>query len=143
MLTRNPPNFESVYNDKQDRIAVKYNKDLEFNPDISAWVSSWKNKFETTFGGSEIAEPVKFLIEQLECLPSKYEEFMPLFVDGLQVKNPILFQRRIQGLVSYYKGADERLLPKRLEEDNTLVKMPMSEEQFARYLEVRWEEIQR
>lgn len=143
MLTRNPPNFESVYSDKQERIAVKYNKELEFNPDISEWVSSWKNKFETTFGGSEIADPVKFVVEQLECLPSKYEEFMPLFVDGLQVKNPILFQRRIQGLVSYYKGADERLLPKRLDEESTLAKIPMSDEQFARYLEVRWEEIQR
>jgi len=143
LLTRNPPNFESVYNDKGDRIAVKYNKELNFNSDMSAWVGSWKNKFETTFGGSEIAEPVKFIVEKLECLPSKYEEFTALFVDGLQVKNPILFQRRIQGLVSYYKGADERLLPKRLEEDKTLVKVPMSEEQFFRYLDSRWEEIKR
>jgi hypothetical protein len=143
MLTRNPPYFESVYNDKGDRIAVKYSKDLGFNPDIGGWVGSWKTKFETTFGGSEIADPTKFAIENLECLPSKYEEFMPMFVDGLSVKNPLLFQRRIQGLVSYYKGADERLLPARLEEDKTLVKVPFSEEQYLRYLEVRWEEIQR
>jgi hypothetical protein len=143
MLTRNPPYFESVYNDKGDRIAVKYSKDLGFNPDIGGWVGSWKTKFETTFGGSELADPTKFAIENLECLPSKYEEFMPMFVDGLSVKNPLMFQRRIQGLVSYYKGADERLLPARLEEDKTLVKVPFSEEQYLRYLEVRWEEIQR
>ena len=27
MLTRNPPNFISVYNEKNERIAVKYNKE--------------------------------------------------------------------------------------------------------------------
>jgi len=66
-----------------------------------------------------------------------------MFIDGLSVKNSMLFMRRIQGLVSYFKGADERLIPKRLEEDSTLVKVPMSDEQFLRYLEVRWVEVQR
>lgn len=143
MLTRNPPHFETIYNEKADRIAVKFNNDLPFEPNLVEWTKTWKTKFETTFGGSEIADPEKMVVEQLECLPTKYEEFMNTFVDGLNVKNPILFQRRIQGLVSYYKGADERLLPKRLDEENTLVKVPMSNEQFLRYLETRWEEIQR
>lgn len=143
MLTRNPPHFESVYNEKGDRIAVKYNKDLPFEPYMPTWVGTWKVKFETTFGGTELAEPEKMVVEQLECLPTKFEEFMNTFVDGLNVKNPILFQRRIQGLVSYYKGADERLLPARLDEDKTLVKIPMSDAQYLRYLETRWEEIQR
>jgi hypothetical protein len=35
------------------------------------------------------------------------------------------------------------LLPKRIDEENTLVKVPMSEQQFLRYLELRWVEIQR
>ena len=143
MLTRNPPQFESVYNEKGERIAVKHNKDLAFEPDMKLWVTSWKVKFETTFGGSEIPEPEKMTVEPLECLPTKFEEFMNTFVDGLNVKNPILFQRRIQGLVSYYKGADERLLPSRVDEDKTLVKIPMSDAQYLRYLETRWEEIQR
>lgn len=141
MLTRNPPYFESVYNEKGDRIAVKYNKDLPFEPDMTKWVGTWKNKFELAFGGHEVPDPEKMIVEKLECLPTKFEEFTAMFVDGLTVKNPILFQRRIQGIVSYYKGADERLLPSRLEEDNTVVKIPMSNEQFLKYLETRWEEI--
>jgi hypothetical protein len=68
---------------------------------------------------------------------------MGMFVDGLSIKNSSLFMRRIQGLVSYFKGADERLLPKRLEEDSTLVKVPFSQEQFLGYLETRWIEVQR
>lgn len=143
MLTRNPPNFESVYNEKGERIAVKYNKDFEQDPDIRNWVSTWKSKFETQFSGIEFSEPDRYHVEELECLPSNFEDFMNTFVDGLSIKNPMMFSRRIQGLVSYFKGADERLLPKRLEEENTVVKVPMSNEQFVRYLELRWVEVQR
>lgn len=143
MLTRNPPQFESVYTDAGERNAVKFNKDMAFERDITKWVATWKNKFETTFGGNEIGDPESFVVEQLECLPSKFEDFMALFVDGLTVKNPVLFQRRIQGLVSYYRGADERVLPKRLDEENTLVKVAFSEEQFLAYTEARFIEIQR
>jgi len=143
MLTRNPPQFESMYTDAGERNAVKFNKEMSYERDITKWVATWKHKFETTFGGNVIADPEMFVVEELECLPSKFEEFMAMFVDGLTVKNPVLLQRRIQGLVSYYKGADERVLPKRLDEDNTLVKVPFSDEQFLRYTEARFIEIQR
>jgi hypothetical protein len=142
ILTRNPPYFETQYNEKGDRIGVKYNKSLPYNPDMRAWVSSWKLKYEMAFGGNELALAEMYTLEDLECLPSKYEEFAALFVDGLTVKNPLMFQRRIQGVISYYRGADERLLPKRLDEETTLQKIPMSNEQYLRYLELRWEEIQ-
>ena len=143
MLTRNPPHFESVYNEKNERIAVKYNKDYEQEPNIKTWVTDWKSGFETEFAGIELGKEDKYAIEELECLPTKFEDFMNTFVDGLSIKNALLFQKRIQGLVSYFKGADERLLPKRIDEENTLVKIPMSEQQFLRYLELRWIEIQR
>ena len=143
MLTRNPPDFVSVYNDKGDRIAVKYQKDEKYIADIRDWVYSWKSKFESEFGGTEIVEKEKLTIDELECLPSKYEDFVELFLDGLTFKNAMLFQRRIQGLVSYFKGAAENLVPKRIDEDKTLQKIPLSQEQFLRYLEIRWDEIQK
>jgi hypothetical protein len=143
MLTRNPPYFESQYNEKGDRTAVKYNKDYPQEPDIKEWVSKWKSNFEKELPGIELEQPEKFIVEELKCLPTEYEEFAKLFIDGLSIKNSLLFSHRIQGLVSYFKGADERLLPKRLEEESTLVKIPMSPEQFQRYLETRWIEVQR
>jgi len=142
MLTRNPPNFESVYNEKGERIAVRYNKEFDQDPDIRNWVSTWRGKFAEQFAGIELEVPDKFVVDELQCLPTDFEEFMKTFIDGLNVKNAALFMRRIQGLVSYFRTADERLLPKRIEEDSTLTKIPMSEEQFLRYLTVRWEEIQ-
>lgn len=140
MLTRNPPHFESVYNEKGDRIAVKYNREFKQDPDIRTWVTTWKTEFETKFTGVELEVPDKYIVENLECLPTDFEEFMKTFVEGLNIRNPLLLGRRIQGLVSYYKGADEKLLPKRLDEDKTLQKIEMSPEQFFIYLKDRFEE---
>jgi len=142
-LTRNPPYFESVYNDKGDRIAVKYSKEFKQEPDIKKWASEWKTEFENKFAGVELLGEDKMGVENLECLPTEYEDFMKTFVDGLNIKNALLLGRRIQGLVSYYKGADEKLIPKRLDEDKTLQKIEMSDEQYLRYLEARKIEIDR
>lgn len=141
-LTRNPPHFESVYNDKGERIAVKYNKELPFEPDIKKWVQTWKKDFIAKFGGVELEIEEKMTETVLECLPTEYEDFSKTFVDGrLKIKNALLLGRRIQGLVSYYKGANENVLPKQLDEDKILTKVEMSEVQFNRYLTVRSEEI--
>jgi len=144
MLTRNPPYFESIYNEKAERIAVRYNKDFEQVKDIKQWTDTWRPQFQTLFGGIELVDnPEHMFVEELECLPTDYEQFMNTFVDGLSIKNALLFQRRIQGLVSFFKGADESLLPRRLDEDKTLQKIEMSDVQFLRYLEERHEEIRK
>jgi hypothetical protein len=44
--------------------------------------------------------------------------------------------------VSYFKGADERMLPKVIEPEKMLEQVPMSPEQFNHYLAVRFKEIQ-
>ena len=142
-FTRNPPYFESVYNDKGDRIAVKYSKEFKQEPDIKKWAAEWKTEFENKFAGVELLGEDKMAVENLECLPTEYEEFVKTFVDGLNIKNALLLGRRIQGLVSYYKGADEKVLPTRLDEDKTLQKIEMSDEQYLRYLEARKIEIDR
>jgi len=145
LITRNPPFFESIYNDKGERIAVKYNKDFKQEPDIKEWVETWRKEFTEKFSGIELETPEKMVVQELQCLPTDIpnDEFTKLFVEGMKIKNALLLGRRIQGLVSYYKGADERLLPKRLDEDKTLVKIPMSNEQFVLYLGARKKEIDR
>jgi hypothetical protein len=142
LVTRNPPHFRSVYNEKGDRIAVQYVKDLPFIPSGADWVQSWAAKVQTDIGGAEFALD-RVSVETFECLPSGYDEFASIFLDGLTIKNPLLLQRRIQGLVSYFKGADDRLLPRRVEDDKMLEKIPMSEAMFTNYLAIRFDEIRR
>jgi len=141
-VTRNPPHFRSIYGAKGDRIAVKYDEALEYK-NAKDWVeSSVRPTFPTTFPGGVLAAREYVTVEYLECLPTNFSEFMNTFVDGLNVKNALLFQKRIQGLVSYFKGSDERMLPKRIEDAKMLEKIEMSDEQFNVYLERRWQEIQ-
>jgi hypothetical protein len=45
--------------------------------------------------------------------------------------------------VSYFKGADERMLPRRIDDDKMLEKVPMSNEMFNHYMAIRSEEIKR
>lgn len=142
MVTRNPPYFRSVYNEKGDRIAVQYKKDMQFIPSAADWVQSWASKVQTDIGGAEFAMD-RISTERFDCLPTAYEEFASLFLDGLSIKNALLFQRRIQGLVSYFKGADDRLLPRRVDDEKTLEKVPMSEAMFTNYLAVRLDEIKK
>jgi hypothetical protein len=142
LLTRNPPHFRSIYSEKGDRTAVQYVKDMPFIPLAADWVKSWAPKFQTEVGGAELATE-RVSTETFECLPTEYDEFATLFLDGLTIKNPLLFQRRIQGLVSYFKGADERMLPRRVDDDKTLEKVLMSDAQFNHYLAIRAEEIKR
>ena len=140
LLTRNPPHFRSIYSEKGERTAVQYVKDMPWIPLAADWVKSWAPKFQTDVGGAELAiERVN--TEKFECLPTAYEDFAALFLDGLTIKNPLLFQRRIQGLVSYFKGADERMLPRRVDDDKMLEKVQMSSEQFDHYLAIRANEI--
>jgi hypothetical protein len=141
LLTRNPPQFESIYNEKNERIAVKFSKDLAFEPDILKWTDSWRKTFADKFAGTELAAADKCTKEELECLPTKSEDFTNTYIEGLKIKNAFMFQKRIQGLVSYFKGSDERLLPKRIDQEHELIKIEMSNAQFLRYLEVRWDEI--
>jgi hypothetical protein len=142
LLTRNPPNFRSIYSEKGERTAVQYVKDLPYIPLATDWVSSFASKFQTDVGGAELALD-RVTSEVFDTLPTQYEEFATLFLDGLQLKNILLFQRRIQGLVSYFKGADDRMLPRRVDDDKMLEKVPMSDTMFTNYLAIRFKEIQR
>lgn len=142
LVTRNPPHFRSIYSEKGERTAVQYSKDLPWIPLATDWVASWATKFQTDVGGAELATE-RITTETLDCLPTDYEEFAALFLEGLSIKNGMLLQRRIQGLVSYFKGADERMLPRRVDDDKMLEKVPMSNEMFSRYMEIRSEEVKR
>jgi hypothetical protein len=74
------------------------------------------------------------------ALPDKLDDFNGLFIDPatLEFKNRDLFIRRILGLTSYFRSAQEKLLPMYDGETNFhLVESEMSDFQFAIYSRVR------
>jgi SNF2-related domain/Helicase conserved C-terminal domain len=74
------------------------------------------------------------------ALPDKMDEFNGYFIDPatLEFKNRDLFIRRILGLTSYFRSAQEKLLPIYDSATNFhLVEVEMSDYQFAIYSRVR------
>ena len=86
-----------------------------------------------------------------KTLPDNSDEFLQMFTedsgDGKDMKNKSLFQRRILGLTSYFKSAQEQLLPRMvLDEDGEkyyIESVDMSDHQFTEYEKIRKEESER
>lgn len=94
-----------------------------------------KNGLEVTKGSIEI--------HKNKALPDDSQAFLDIFVnsDSAEVKNMDLFQRRVLGLTSYFRSAQEKLLPrieKTVENDTFhVVRAEMSGHQFSEYQRIR------
>ena len=81
-----------------------------------------------------------------KALPDDKEKFISTFVNNetLDTQNMNLFQRRILGLTSYFRSAQEGLLPRLEKTENNdmyhLIKCEMSSHQFGKYEKIRKEE---
>jgi hypothetical protein len=77
------------------------------------------------------------------ALPDTLDEFINMFIDKQtgNVMNIEKFKRRIIGLTSYFRSAQEELLPRYNKNfDRHVVYVPMSDYQFNKYEEYRHEE---
>jgi hypothetical protein len=84
-------------------------------------------------------------IVNYKCLPDRLDEFIYLFLDETftekTIKNSEMLKKRIMGLTSYFKSAQEELLPKyEKKEDFTILNIPMSDYQFTLYEKERQKE---
>ena len=102
-------------------------------------------KIKKMFASEQIRseDPV---ITNFTALPDNFEDFKTKFLkinpdtfEIVGVKELPLFQRRILGLVSYFKSAQEQLMPRLL--DIKLELVPMSNMQYSEYVDVRTDEI--
>jgi len=80
-------------------------------------------------------------IDMNKALPDKLDEFSNWFIKDNNIKNDELLKRRIMGLTSYFRSAQEKLLPRYEKISNFhIVKIPMSDEQFFVYETARVQE---
>ena len=86
----------------------------------------------------------KITIESFKALPDKFETFKNLFINpDNTIKNQNMFRMRILGLTSYFRSAQEQLMPrfnKLNEDDFKVIEIPMSDFQFGVYEEARAQE---
>ena len=82
-------------------------------------------------------------VDNFKALPDKMDDFKAYFINDTtkEVKNMNLFKRRVLGLSSYFRSAQETLMPKYTKsQDFHVIKIPMSDFQFGIYEEARIEE---
>ena len=97
-----------------------------------------KNNLEINEGGSSLILN--------KALPDDSESFFNMFIDNssIQTINQNIFMKRILGLTSYFRSAQEQLLPRFIETDSGSiyheVKVEMSDYQFSAYEKVRKDE---
>lgn len=111
--------------------------------DPKAWMDRLVSKLKKSF---KLSTRVK--VEEYNALPDRREDFFELFFDTTDPENPKikkdvyeLFLKRISGVVSYVRIADEGLFPKQFPIEYE--KVPMSNTQFTHYVEVRNTEIKK
>jgi hypothetical protein len=84
-----------------------------------------------------------------KSLPDDKDAFIEIFLntDTNEVKNLNVFKKRILGLTSYFRSADEKLLPSFVKTDDDkeyhIVPVELSEYQFAYYEKIRKEEAEK
>ena len=149
-ITRNPFGFKNkikvstgyqgVSNNKKDDAGNNiFDMDFISDDDFERKVISIlrKNDIEV------LADGIK--IRNLKALPDDFDIFENQYIDGVtkKLKNVDSLKRRIIGLSSYFKSAQESLLPvynKTIGEDYHIVRIPMSDFQFKIYESARREE---
>jgi hypothetical protein len=135
-ITKNPFGFVNV-NKKgvYEGVAVGERGDLE-DSDFIRVVTSVLLKNDI-----QVAKGIQ--INEFKALPETLGDFKSYFIDddGFTIKNDNLFKRRILGLASYFRSAQEQLMPSYSKSmDFHVVKVPMSMFQFGVYEEARVQE---
>ena len=134
-FTRNPFGFISV-NEKGKYEGVKYSDERGNITDSE--IIEILDKVLSKSGINLLKTSVK--IDTFLALPDTLEQFTDLFIDSNSggLKNTELFQRRILGLTSYFKSAQEALMPAFDKDKNVhILRIPMSDYQFGIYEEAR------
>ena len=149
-ITRNPFGFKNKIKKESGYQGVSNTKKTE----------SEQTEFETDFISDDDFErriinilkrndidviPDGIEIKYRKALPDTFDEFMARYVDETdrKLKNSDALKRRILGLSSYFRSAQESLLPKfdkTLGVDYHIVRIPMSDVQFKVYEAARKEE---
>jgi len=149
-ITRNPFGFKNIVNKESGYKGVRNTKriqgaDTDFDTDFVS-DDDFERRIISTLRRNDIdVVPDNIEIKYRKALPDSLDEFITRYIDEStrKLKNVDALKRRILGLSSYFKSAQESLLPKydkMLGVDYHIVRIPMSDLQFKEYEKIRVEE---
>ena len=138
-ITRIPYGFENVYDMEYKGMSLQKTDTESFLSDdeFKTYIIDKLNKNKIIINQSKITTKL------LKHLPDTSDEFINRFVNVEQktLKNAGMLQRRILGLSSHFRSAQEGLLPKYDKNTDYIVEqIPMSDLQYKLYIPIRNEE---
>jgi hypothetical protein len=149
-ITRNPFGFKNKIKKESGYQGVSNNKrsesgETEFDTEVIS-DDDFERKIISILRKNDIdVIPEGIEIKYKKALPDTLNEFVARYVDETdrKLKNSDALKRRIIGLSSYFRSAQESLLPrfnKQLGVDYHIIRVPMSDVQFKAYESARVEE---
>ena len=131
-ITRNPMGYDNVY-DGEEYMGVKGSRNIVTD-------EIFIGKITQLLRRSDI-EIKNVKTDLFKCLPDNLQDFQTMFIENGELKNENLLKRRIIGLTSYFRSAQEELMPKYIKrEDFHIINIPMSDYQFEVYERARIQE---
>ena len=144
-ITKTPFDFYDIINKKSEQYeGVSNLQQMKIKKEVSD--SDFEENIKRILHTNDITYSLKDNnIVNYKCLPDRLEEFIYLFLDETftekTIKNSEMLKKRIMGLTSYFKSAQEELLPRfDKQEDFTILNIPMSDYQFTLYEKERQKE---
>ncbi len=149
LVTRNPFGFKNKFDKTKTYKGVsgeKKDSNGDYVPDNN-FVSdeSFERNIINILKSNDIeVQPVGIKIHNYTALPTDLDSFVTNFINKNtnEVKNINMFKKRILGLTSYFRSAQEDLLPQyeKTPMYHHIIKIPMSDIQFKEYEKIRIKE---
>ena len=135
-IYKNPFGFVNTSQDTNKQVI--FSNDQIYSNDFVEKIKTILNDNSINF----VEDKDKNHIVNYKALPDLFEDFKHLFLnDNGELKNQEMFMRRIIGLTSYFRSAQEQLMPSYdQDQDFEVIEIPMSDSQFKVYNEVRAQE---
>lgn len=137
-VTRIPEQFVKIFGEKEDIMGIRRRDPLQPIPTLQ---QVWDGLAESIKAEKVVIRGAPFLKAQ-ELLPSWDTLFRGAFLeeDGITLKNELVLQKRIRGLISYYRGIQGNVMPKVIKDE--IVGIPLSGYSLTIYNKLRNQEIQ-
>jgi N-glycosidase YbiA len=137
-VTRLPEQFTKVLDDEGDILGIRRRDPGQSVPTLDAvWA-----KVAVELAAKKIRIGSAPAFKAYELLPSWDTPFRGAFLqeDGITLKNSLVLQKRIRGLISYYRGIQGDVMPKVIKDE--IVGIPLSGYSLKIYNKMRNQEIQ-
>ena len=133
----------SVFNEGYEKVIDEDDKDfvgVKYNPDAQDDIKTVFERIKVNLIKEKIPIGTETYVSYPR-LPSDDKDFKDEFIDpiSLSVKNKVVLQKRLTGLISYYKGSKEEYMPRVTKDE--VIRCEMSDYVLSMYTKERNREI--